>query len=95
MTLLQKMDNRMHRKTKTVEVYIEINREVTLGDLLATLRENEYEVRDVQRESGLETGGDTGSRAYIALLKTQKRRNHMEIVAEVRDMPGVVYVEEL
>ena len=95
MTLLQKMDNRMHRKTKTVEVYIEISRELTLGNLLAYLRENDYEVRDVQRESGLETGGDTGSRAYIALLKTKKRRNHLEIVEEVRDFPGVVYVEEL
>ena len=95
MTLLQKMDNRMHRKTKTVEVYVEISRELTLGDLLTALRENDYEVRDVQRDSGLETGGDTGSRAYIALLKTQKRRNHMEIVADVRDLPGVVYVEEL
>lgn len=95
MTLLQRMDNRMHRKTKTVEVYVEINRDVALGDLLAALRENDYEVRDIQRESGLEAGGETGSRAYIALLKTQKRRNHMEIVAEVRELPGVVYVEEL
>ena len=95
MTLLQRMDNRMHRKTKTVEIYIEVGKELTLGDLLASLRESDYEVRDVQRESGLETGGDTGSRAYIALLKTQKRRNHDEIIEEVRDIPGVVYVEEL
>lgn len=94
MTLLQKMDNRMHRKTKTVEVYMEVSSELTLGELLRTIRESEYEVQDVQRESSLESG-DSGNRAYIAVLKSQKRCNHIEIVESVRQIPGIVYVEEL
>lgn len=95
MTLLQKMDNRVHRKSKTVEVYIEIRKELTLGDLLRQLRERELEVQDVQRESGLETGDGTGNRAYIASLKAQKRVYHIDIVEEVRSIENVVYVEEL
>lgn len=94
MTLLQKMDNRMHRKTKTVEVYIEVNDELTLGQLMQTLRERALEVQDVQRESGLETEG-IGNRAYIATVKGQKRTHHIEIVEEVRSVKGVIYVEEL
>lgn len=94
MTLLQKMDNRVHRKTKTVEVYVEINKDLTLGQLLQTIRERELEVQDVQRESGLETEGE-GNRAYIATVKAQKRSHHIEIVEEVRAIDGVVYVEEL
>ncbi len=94
MTLLQKMDNRVHRKTKTVEVYIEINKDLTLGQLLQAIRERELEVQDVQRESGLETEGE-GNRAYIATVKAQKRSHHIEIVEEVRAIDGVVYVEEL
>ena len=95
MTLLQKMDNRMHRKTKTVEVYIEVGKELSLGELLRKLREEEFEVQDVQRESGLETGGESGTRAYIAVLKAKNRQNHMDIVEKVRELSGVVYVEEL
>ena len=95
MTLLQKMDNRMHRKTKTVEVYIEVGPELSLGELLRQLREEALEVQDVQRESGLETGGETGSRAYIAVLKATHRQNHTDIIEKVRELPGVVYVEEL
>ena len=94
MTLLQRWDNRMHRKTKTVEVYIEISRELSLGDLLRELRERDMEVQDVQRESGLETDG-SGNRAYMATLKTKVRRIHAEIVEDVRMLPHVVYVEEL
>lgn len=94
MTLLQKMDNRMHRKTKTVEVYLEVTAELTLGELLRTIRETEYEVQDVQRESSLESESN-GNRAYIAILKSKKRCNHIEIVEAVRQIPGIVYVEEL
>ena len=94
MTLLQKMDNRMHRKTKTVEVYMEVSSELTLGELLRTIRETEYEVQDVQWESSLESESN-GNRAYIAILKSKKRCNHIEIVESVRQIPGIVYVEEL
>jgi len=95
MTLLQKMDNKMHRKTKVVEVYIEITKDMSLGDLLHSLREIELEVQDVQRESGLETDNGEGNRAYIALLKAKKRRNHVDVVEDVRQIPNIVYVEEL
>ena len=88
MTLLQKMDNRMHRRTKTVEVYMEVASTVTLGELLRSIRESDYEVQDVQRDSSLETDSN-GNRAYIALLKDQKRCNHIEIVERLRQMPGV------
>jgi putative Mg2+ transporter-C (MgtC) family protein len=94
MTLLQKMDNRMHRRTKTVEVYMEVSGAITLGELLRSIRESDYEVQDVQRDSSLETDSN-GNRAYIALLKAQKRCNHLEIVERLRQMPGVAYVEEL
>ena len=95
MTLLQKMDNKMHRKTKVVEVYIEITKDMSLGDLLHNLREIGLEVQDVQRESGLETDNGEGNRAYIALLKAKKRCNHVEVVESVRQIPNIVYVEEL
>ena len=94
MTLLQKMDNRMHRKSKTVEVYMEVTADLTLGELLRTIRESEYEVQDVQRESSLETESNS-NRAYIAVLKSKKRCHHIEIVESVRQIPGIVYVEEL
>ena len=94
MTLLQKLDRQMHRKTKTVEVYMEINEELTLGELLRNIRESDYEVQDVQRETSLESG-NTGNRAYIAVLKAPKRCNHVEIIDRVRQLPGIVYVEEL
>lgn len=94
MTMLQRMDHRVHRKTKSVEVYIEVDDTLTLGQLMQALRERELEMQDIQRESGLETEG-AGNRAYTATIKGQKRTHHIELVEEVREVKGVVYVEEL
>ncbi len=94
MTLLQKMDNRMHRKTKQLEVYIEIGKGLSLSQLMQDLRERDFDVRDVQRERGLEADAD-GNRAYIINLKLQKRAHHLDVVDEIRTIDHVIYAEEL
>ena len=93
MTLLQRMDNKMHRKTKVLEIYFELNRELALGDFLQNIRNREIEVRNTQRDYDAEP--ENGVRPYITTLKLQKRQNHMEIIDDLRLIPGVIYLEEL
>ena len=93
MTLLQKMDNRMHRSTKVFELYVELAQDRPLADFLRDIRSKEIEVRDLIREH--DSDGEDGSRAYFILLKMQKRKNHLEVADEIRQLPGVVYVEGL
>ena len=92
-TLLQRMDNNMHRKSKQVEAYIELSREVILGDFLRAVHESGLEISNVQREQGADS--DTKNRAYIATIKAQKRGNHEQILETVQEIPGVMYLEEL
>ncbi len=92
-TLLQRMDNSMRRKNKRVDVYMELSREITLGDFLRFVRERDIEISNVQREQDADS--DAGNRAYIATLKVKKRSSHEEIFELVREAPGVAYLEEL
>ena len=92
MTLLQKMDNKLHRRSRQLEAYIELST-ISLGDFLRTMREADIEVSDVQRESGEEES--EGTRAYIATLKGKTRKNHQELMEKVLEIPGVEFVEEL
>ncbi len=91
MTLLQKMDAKMHRRAKVMEVYVELSAEVTLGDFLREIRSRELDVQDTQRDGDAE--GDI--RAYIFTLRLKKCRNHMEVVDDISRMCGVAYAEEL
>ena len=92
-TLLQRMDNNMHRKSRQMEVYIELSKEIALGDFLRAVRDKELEIYNVQREQ--ESDSDLGNRAYIATIKSKKRSNHLEVLEMVQAVPGVAYLEEL
>lgn len=92
-TLLQRMDSRLHKRSNRAEVYVELTAQTTLGDFLKAVRDNDIEVSDVQREHG--AGGESGTRAYIATVKGKKRQNHQQLLDIVLDIPGVSYIEEL
>lgn len=91
MTLLQGFDNRMHRKVKSVEVYFELEESLSLGDFMRHVRELELATRDIQREPGSELG----HRAYIATLQAEKRTHPELLMEQVRQIPGVIFVEEI
>ena len=91
-TMLQKMDIRMHRQTRQVGVYFELTDKLLLGDFLRAVREMDIDVTDVVREH---QDDSDKVRAYIATLRSKKRRNHEEIAELVRALEGVEYLEEL
>ena len=93
MTLLQRMDNKMHHKSKHMEIYFELDHSLSLGDFMRQVQQENVEIRDVQRETESDT--DSGVRAYIATLKAAKRRSRGELLDKIRSLPGVAYLEEM
>lgn len=91
-TLLQRMDNKLHRRSRQLEAYIELS-SISLGDFLRTARSAGIEVSNVQREFGDEESESV--RAYIATLKGKKRLNHAELMEKVLTIDGVEFAEEL
>ena len=93
MTILQKMDHNMHRKTKTIEVYVELSHDCTLSTFLANVRSQDIEVRDTMRE--YESDNEESARAYFTTLRLQKRQHHLDVIDKLRKIPGVLCLEEL
>lgn len=93
MTLLQRIDGRMHRAAKFLEVYYELKQDASLGDFFRQVRGLGIEIRDTHRESGTEN--EYVERAYISTLKLQKRQSHKETLERLRDISGLAYIEEL
>ena len=90
MTLLQRLDSRMHRKSKVAEVYVELNDQISLGEFLHQVRNMDLDVGDVQREYG--TDAESGIRAYTATIKSKHRMNRIEILEKVQSLTGVCYL---
>ena len=93
MTLMQYMDNKMRRKTKSFEIYGELSAKATLGDLLRQIREMEIDIRDVQKQTGTDVDGNI--RAYTATLESKKRTEHHLILEKIVTIDGVIYIESL
>lgn len=91
MSLMQSLDTRVHSKTKNLEIYFELSREVSLGDFLRSAQEKDLDLHDLQREGD----GEHGNRAYIVTIKTKKRRNYIALADDIRDIPGVTFLESL
>jgi putative Mg2+ transporter-C (MgtC) family protein len=92
-TLMHRMDNKVHSKGKSTEIYFELDKTCTLGDFIRCARALDINVDDVQLEAGFDRDQET--RAYIATLKTEKRRLHAEVLADIEQIPGVVFLEGL
>ena len=93
MTLLQKLDNRMHRKSKVVEVYFELGKNLSIGEFIRQVRSMDLEVGDVDRE--FDSDPDSGDRAYTATLKAKSRRDRVELLEKIQAISGVEYLEEM
>ena len=93
MTLLRHIDNKVHRKTKLMDIYLELDIRAPLGDFLRGARQLEMDVSNVQRESV--GNGDNAVRCYTATLKFPVRRVHAQMLEQLRNLDGVVWVEEL
>ena len=93
MTLLQGMDNKMHSRTKRMDVYVEMEGSLSLGDFLRQIRERGLDVSNLQRENGPDK--ENGSRAYTVTLTAKKRCRHVEMIENISSISGVMFMEEL
>ena len=93
MTLLHQLDTRMHRSTRMLEIYVELSKELSLGTFIHRIREQELEITDIQHDGDVAL--DNGQRAFIATLRSPRRRSHPLLMEELRKIEGVVYLEEL
>lgn len=93
MTLLHRMDNKLQSNARTIEVYVEMSQDFSVGDFLRELRVRNLELHELQREHDAHT--EQGVRAYLATLRAQRRTSHIELLEDLTKIPGILFIEEL
>ena len=87
MTLLHRMDNKLQRNARTIEVYVEMATDFSVGDFLRELRLRNLELHELQREHDAHT--EQGVRAYLATLRAQRRTSHIELLEDLTKSPAL------
>ena len=93
LTVLQRFDNRIHRKARFLELYIEIAETLGIGDVMKQIRQQKVEITGMQLEH--RDVDEDGVRALIVTLKAEKRIEHMVLIDKIRKLDGIIHVEEL
>ena len=91
LTVLNRLDMRMHRKARYFDLYIELPRQISLGAFINEARQRDIIVDDLQMESP--TGVDNTTRSFIMTLATKKRMDRAEMAALLNEIVPDVRVD--
>ena len=93
LTLLHDLDARMRKKTRLVEIYVELEKNVSIGAFLSFAREHSFETSNLQLQ--MENTAAAENMAFSITLKGPKKCSHEKIMQVIRTMDGLSYAEEL
>jgi len=93
LTVLQRWENRTHKKTRILELYVELSNSVPIHSFSQELRGINLQIESIQFEQ--DGSLDAAARAVILVLKSQQREDHHVLLERIQKIPGIVYMEAL
>jgi len=93
LTILQRLDSRVHKKIRVLELYVELQNTVSVSNFLQCIRELDLKLENVQFEP--DGGFEANTRAILITLKAKKLTDHFVLREKISKMDGVVHLEEL
>ena len=91
--ILNKFDSIIYGKSKVMEIYVELSGPEVLQNIIAYARENSYEIKHIQVVKNKAV--DSLVTGTIFTLKTKEKCDHSDIIAEISQIKGLSYIEEL
>ena len=86
LTVLHALEARVNRKTRVLEIYVEIQDSVPFRKVIGDIRALKVAIDDIQLQ---EDGAlDDGIKGYVMCLKSAHRRDHIQFIEDVLDIDG-------
>lgn len=93
MTWVDKFAKKLYGISRYMEVYIEFEDSHVLQRLIVYSRDRHYEIDNIQVVKNKEI--DNSKTGAIFRIKTEKSKNHSEVIAEFSEIKGLMFIEEL
>ena len=93
LSVMNKCDGYMHKKTKIMDAYVELMSKRTMGVFLGDLRKREIEVSNIQIITGIDELENFF--AFTVTLETHKKQTHCQMLQSIRELQNVGCIEEL
>lgn len=93
LTLLQSIEDRVHKKIKVLELYVELHNSVPVSSFIKKLKDLDLRMESIQFEP--DGGLEADTRAVLITLRSKKATDHVTLRSKIRKIEGVVHLEEL
>ena len=93
LTLMHGLDSRIRRRVLQMELYVEVDSKVSIGHIAKEIRKLGGKIEGIQIDRDYTFDG--GIRALVLSIRTPKKAKHEELLAELQEIEGIIYLEEL
>lgn len=93
LSIIQGIDYRVHKRIRFFEICVELDNSVSANEFLKEIRRLDLKIEDIQFEP--EGNHESGSRAVILALRSKKMMDHRVLRDKIKEINGVIYLEEL
>ncbi len=93
LTAVRGLDNHIHKKSQSFEIYAELDNTVSIGSFIRDIRNIGIEVDALQLDR--DYSNENGIRSLLATIKLQKKSSGEDILEELRKIEGVIYLDRL
>ncbi len=90
--VLHRFDNIMLSKSKILDIYIEIQRTTVITDVLDKIKADNISIDSIEM---VRASYDTNAVAAIMTLRLKHKRVRLEVIANICDIEGVEFAEEV
>ena len=91
LTVIHLVDNLMRKHAVIIEVYIELDKNTTIGDFIHYARKQNIEIRDIQMEYKYSSVVQTAS--FVAELGLPKKSRLQNVIRFIQEMDGISYAQ--
>lgn len=91
--ILNKFDRKVYSKSKLMDTYVEFDNPHTLTRLINYCREREFEIRSVQVIKNKAV--DITKTGVLFSIRFKEKNDHAFVIAELSEIEGVCYIEEI
>ncbi len=92
-TVLHELDFRMRRKSRQIDAFVELRKNTSIRDFLASVREQNFDPSNLLLQP--DSAESVDSVTFTITLKSRVARSHKESMCLLRTLGSVSYIEEL
>ncbi len=93
LTAVHSLDSLIRKNAQRVELYAEVDNKINVGQLARSIRALGVVISSIQLDD--EYAPSAGIRALVITMRKNKKLKREELLNDIQDIEGVIYIEEL